>query len=272
MFTRLPVLALFTAGLLLTSGCISINVNGANATWATNDLKTISGNGHISTQNRNVGMFTAINKNGSVDMILQKGDTPRVQIIADNNLQDDIITDVNNGVLFIKTKNDINIIGSHRLLAVVTAPDINSLVQDGSGDVKIRPFTFANLQINKNGSGDLSIQANINQLTWNQNGSGDGLFKGNIGHGNLTIDGSGDVKLEGSADYLQLSKNGSGDLSAFDMPVKQMQLNKDGSGDASILVTDSLNTEMRGSGDIYAKGNPAGDVNVKGSGDFHHVP
>lgn len=70
-----------------------------------------------------------------------------------------------------------------------------------------------------------------------------------------TITGSGSMMLKGFANSNDVLLAGSGSLNAFDLEVTKTNLKLTGSGNAEVNVSDELNAELYGSGNIFHKGN-----------------
>lgn len=88
--------------------------------------RKITGSGHVVTKERNLAPFTKIEVSQALDCEVTQGNNQKVTIEADDNLQDGIITTVNNGVLKISSKyNNYNNIKSK--IIRIQIPIISSL-------------------------------------------------------------------------------------------------------------------------------------------------
>ena len=74
-------------------------------------VEKITGSGHVVTKERNLEPFTKIEVSQGLDCEVTQGNDQKVEIEADDNLQDGITTTVTNGVLKISSKynNFINV-------------------------------------------------------------------------------------------------------------------------------------------------------------------
>ena len=83
----------------------------------------------------------------------------------------------------------------------------------------------------------------------------------------LVINGSGDITAQGQVDELTADINGSGDLHAATLEAKAVQVKVNGSGDAEVKASDTFKASINGSGDIVYIGAPARvQTAVHGSG------
>src|SRR6476661_5978977 len=82
----------------------------------------ISGDGHIISQQKNVGSFNSISAGGQIVVHVRQDASPAVKIETDENLQSylDVFTDGN--TLVIRTKQGFNLDPSKDIIAYVSAP------------------------------------------------------------------------------------------------------------------------------------------------------
>jgi hypothetical protein len=77
-----------------------------------NNLNSITGSGKVIKENRTVvGEFKSVQVNNAIDLVIEQSDKTEIIVEADDNLQKEITTKVENGVLIISCKysNFINI-------------------------------------------------------------------------------------------------------------------------------------------------------------------
>ncbi|PWA06666.1 head GIN domain-containing protein [Flavobacterium laiguense] len=69
------------------------------------EINAITGSGHVTTEKRNVqGDFKSVSVNKAIDLIIEQSDKTEIIVEADDNLQKEITTTVENGVLVITCK------------------------------------------------------------------------------------------------------------------------------------------------------------------------
>lgn len=84
----------------------------------------------------------------------------------------------------------------------------------------------------------------------------------------LEIEGSGDITAYGQVESLTVVVAGSGDVDCSDLTANRASLSIAGSGDIEAFVRQSVTAQVVGSGDILVRGNPAQRTKqVVGSGD-----
>ena len=73
----------------------------------------------------------------------------------------------------------------------------------------------------------------------------------------LEIEGSGDITAYGQVESLTVGVAGSGDVDCSDLTANRASLSVAGSGDIKAFVRQSVTAQVVGSGDILVRGNPA---------------
>ncbi len=213
--------------------------------------KSIKGNGKMTTVTRTTSDYDGINCAGSFDFILVEGTEGKITIEGEENLIEYVVTEVKNGALVVKAKNDVNLKSSKNKTIKITIPfkDIEKVSLAGSGDLWNKDVLSSNdLDISLTGSGDIVLNIKATKTK-------------------ASITGSGDVTLKGSTNNLEASVTGSGDFHGYDLESNNTDVSVTGSGDAKVVCNENLKARVAGSGDISYKGNPkTEDTKVDGSG------
>ncbi|MBA2250294.1 MAG: DUF2807 domain-containing protein [Chitinophagaceae bacterium] len=220
---------------------ILISCNGING--------GIHGSGNIKTEQRNVGDFNGVLVSSSIDVEVVQGDHASVEISADDNVLRYIIVDINNGMLDIRQKDNTSFNDTH-ISAKVTAPVINKLYVEGSGNLTVNNILkdASQIEIKLQGSGD--IDATVNAP----------LIK-------ITSDGSGNITLKGKTQTLDAQSSGSGDLKCADLLSENTMITSNGSGNSNVYSSVSIKAKTNGSGDINYSGKPKStQIEKNGSG------
>ena len=224
-------------------------VSSANAQWWGG--KKIKGNGNMTKITRTTSDYDGIKCAGSFDYILVAGNEGKITIEGEENLLEYIITEVKDGQLKVKTKNNVSLRTSYNKTIKITIPfkDIDEIALSGSGDLwNEDKITANNLEVSLAGSGDIVLDIEATSI--------DG-----------SLAGSGDMTLKGKTNDLEISLAGSGDIHGFGLQANNTDVSVAGSGDIEIVSNKSLKARVSGSGDIQYKGNPAKeDTKVSGSG------
>jgi hypothetical protein len=210
--------------LLMDSGCMI------------NFPDSITGNGKVITQTRDLSEFSGIKVGSGIDVYLTQGETQRVEVEADENLQDYIRTEVVGNELHIYSDKNIRLAKSRRVN--ITCKTIDKIDVSSAGDVVgLSPFKTDRLDIDISSAGDLKFEVEANDI-------------------NISISSSGDVTLKGQAHNLKADLSSAGDLNAFDLVAEIGDITVSSAGDARVNITQEASLRSSSAGDIEYKGDP----------------
>lgn len=171
------------------------------------------GSGKIISDTRPVAEFSKINVAGSGDVIFKKGEKREVIIEADDNLWENVLTEVSSdGELKLGMKS-----GSYsnvHLKFIITNPTLNGVKVTGSGSVDVEGFFESKRFVS-------------------------------------VVSGSGSIRYEGGkTEQHDLTISGSGSINAAKLKANDASVEIYGSGDASIYAAKTLKTQITGSGSL----------------------
>jgi hypothetical protein len=207
--------------------------------------------GQTVKETRDVSGFSEVALSFSGDVFITQGNQFKVEVEADKNVMDVLITEIDGNTLVLKTKNgvwrnlgDVNV--------YITMPDIDRLSIAGSGDMVCESAVKSDeIELAISGSGSLRI-ANLSarEISAEVTGSGD-----------IIVNGSGADNAE-----LDATITGSGNIKAEGLAVSEATVKITGSGSAAVNVLKELETKITGSGSVNYKGNPLVNASATGSG------
>lgn len=210
-----------SGGTVITGGSFVNNFNSG-----------VRGSGKVVEDERPLtDTFDKVVSNGSVDVIVTKGDSNGLKVKADDNITPLVKTRVEDGVLHVETEGSYNTQHCPQVILQLDHP-LTAVTLTGSGDMQISGQDGA-------------------QLT-------------------ATLQGSGDLSVSGRVDQLNLSSMGSGDFNGQGLVADKAAVNSMGSGDTTVKA-DNLNVQLMGSGDCYYVGSPKLTKSVMGSGDIEQL-
>lgn len=241
-------------------------------------------------EERTVSVFTSIENNCSLDMIIKQGDVQKVIVVSPDKYLQKIETKVMGNTLVVDVKGSLSY-RNEDFHIEVTVKNLKEITNSGSSDIEILgTFNADNMFINMQGSGDLEGDFDVKDMEIKMHGSGDveisgingsldviqmgsGDFDGeslHLGSAHFSINGSGDAEVSGTAAMLELSQSGSGDFDGRSFEVKTAKIRKTSSGEADVHITDTLDARLSGSGDLNVKGRPEiTNFSANGSGEIH---
>lgn len=197
--------------------------------------QSISGNGRVVDDTRNVTGFNGIHVSSGIDVYLTQGSSFEVIVEADENLQDVILTELEGKTLVVGTDR-VNIRNAKSKKVHVTLPELTSLKISSAGDcVGQNPFTCEDLRISISSAGDLSLEVQADRI-------------------DLDISSSGDASLSGTADVFDVTLSSAGDLNAFDLVAAKVDVNVSSAGDARVHATEEIHMNASSAGSIFYRG------------------
>lgn len=199
---------------------------------------------------REVKNFHSVANAGAAEVFITMGDEEDLRIEGDDEDIERIETVVQNGILKIRTKRDINnwnvAIGSVKIY--ITAVKLGALLQSGSGIINLR--------------GEMSSASADIQLS----GSGKIIAKINAQSANVAMSGSGRVILVGKVGEINVTLAGSGDLNADKLLSENTKIKIAGNGAAYVNVKDNLDVKIVGPGAVNYFGDPKVSTKKLGEG------
>lgn len=238
----LPLSLLVIFSHLLT-GCITVDLGS-------DGFRTVRGSGNLSTEERPVSGIERIALYGIGTVEVTLGDRESLMVEAEDNLLEYLETEVDNGVLELRTRNLINLQPRKDIRYLVTVKSIEGLEILGSGNIVMDKVDTPSMRLVIAGSGDIDL----GDLT------ADSL--------DITIPGSGQVQVSGEVVSQTINVAGSGKVQAENLRSRSAEVRLAGSGDMTIWVTDDLTVRILGSGDIRYYGSPSLSQTILGSGNI----
>lgn len=137
--------------------CLIIILLVAGTQGCDDYFNCLEGNKVLIKETRNPGQFHAIHILGNYNVHLSQDSIFDVSVEAEQNLVPYIITRVNSGILIIKSR-DNRCLRTHKPITIyVKSPDIEELNIFGSGKFESDSLDLDELELNIEGSGDMSI-------------------------------------------------------------------------------------------------------------------
>jgi hypothetical protein len=177
-----------------------------------------TGSGNVVSESRTVSGFTKIDLSGAGDVIIEQNGTEALTIEAEDNLIPKLTSEVVNGTLRLGEKSNLTIHLTKPVTYRVSMKDVSGLMISGSGTVTASTITAPSLAVDLSGSGKITVGGTVEQQ------------------------------------HLKIS--GSGEYRAKDLQTKVASAEISGSGNATVTVSDKLDAQLSGSGQLTYYGNP----------------
>ena len=212
--------------------------------------QSISGSGNVVEKDRNISGFTAIQVSSGVDVHIKQGNSDKVIVKTDDNLQDRIKTELSGGTLKITAKGSIR--KAKAFDVYITAKDLTEISASSGSDVEgDGTLAFDKLRLNMSSGSDVELSIDAKEL-------------------HCELSSGSDADLDGKVGKLVVKASGGSDLKAKGLQVQDCKLRVSGGSDAFVNVNGDLDMEASGASDIHYSGSPS-VVHSKASGasDIH---
>jgi hypothetical protein len=204
-------------------------------------------------EERNVSDFYRLKVSSGIDVKLSQGNRHRVIIKANEDIIDDVETEVVNGTL--RVHIDRKWFGFRgNVDAEITFVELESIdVSAGSDIESVGLLGFNEIDIEASSASDLRLDLEASSLS-------------------IRASSGSDANLKGSARDFKARASSGSDINAYDFEVENATLECSSGSDVKAYVTETLNVKASSGSDIHYKGNPRlMDVNTSSGADLIKV-
>ena len=218
-------------------------------------LNLMAANGNSDkTETRQVSNFNGIKVSTGIDLYITMGTTEEVKIVADDEIIDDLITEVKDGTLRIYMKQSNSWFnwnsGNQTRKAYVTVKDLQEIQASSGSDVNSEnTLNGENLKVSASSGSDVTLD---------------------IHYKNFSLDASSgsDAKISGKTKNFEAEASSGSDIKAQDLESTICKINVSSGSDASVNVTDELYAKASSGADVRYYGNPqVKDIDESSGGD-----
>lgn len=183
--------------------------------------------------------FNKIESDVIANVVFVQSNTVRVEASGPDNYIPYIMVSVQDSTLHIAMKKESPKLKNNKLLITVSAPELQSLVCGGVGDVTLKDSVkVKNLTLSSHGVGNLLAEALVGCRI------------------EVSRNGVGNMYLKGKADTAYYTSDGVGNLDASGMIVSDVTIRRDGVGNASCYAARTIDISSGGIGNLHYYGNP----------------
>ncbi len=225
MKTTVSILFFLLGGTFLMTSCTEIFNN------------SISGSGNVVTEKRAVGTFSAIEAETGLNVIVRfEEPSGEVEVVADDNLQPYIHTELHGDLL--KIKSDRSIRHARSKDVYVSAGSLKEIrVSSAANLTGENKLVTHDLQVDVSSAADLDLD----------------LEAGTV---NVNVSSSGKANLSGKTDRLVAHASSAGHLNADNLEAGVCEVDASSAGEVNLNVTTELSASASSAGSIRYKGNP----------------
>jgi hypothetical protein len=219
--------------------------------------EVLGGSGKVVTEKRQPGDFTDVVVDGTFIVILHESDTTEVTIRADDNLMRTVETFVSGTTLHIKLKDGVRVVHGNTMQIDLKSPVYHSVTYKAGrvlmpGDTEGTVYNVDTLH--------------TDHFTYTVNSNNNAVFLVKTPKLDLFLNGNGHISVRGTADDYHCEVNGNADINGIELASADANIKLNGSGKHSIIVSNTLDAVVKGSGKIQYLGDPVVHSEVQGSG------
>ncbi|MDD5621737.1 MAG: DUF2807 domain-containing protein [Actinomycetota bacterium] len=212
----------------------------------------VRGSGNIATEERDVSDFHKIHLSGIGNLIITQGEEESLTIEADDNIIPIIETDVFGERLNIGFKKGYTFTPSAAVKFYLTVVDLDEISLSGSGNIDCDDLRTEALQFDVSGAGDLDFDIEAERVE-------------------VVVSGAGNIILSGKVDSQKIEINGAGKYDGEDLESRECAIKVSGAGSATVNVSELLDVEINGVGNVYYAGNPSVKQDISGLGKIKSI-
>ncbi|SHF45349.1 Putative auto-transporter adhesin, head GIN domain [Mariniphaga anaerophila] len=209
-------------------------VGAFNAALAGNSKKT---------EIRKVKNFDAVSVSTGIDLFLRMGDEKEVKVVADEDVVDNIITEVKNGTLRIYSKKSnffgfFNFSSSSPRKVYVTVSDLKSIEASSGSDVKSENTLRGDaLNVSSSSGSDVVLDVIYKDVS-------------------LSSSSGSDIRVTGKAKTVKAAASSGSDIDARNLISEICYANTSSGADISVFAKQEIHAGASSGGDIRYYGNP----------------
>ncbi|WP_338408611.1 head GIN domain-containing protein [uncultured Flavobacterium sp.] len=196
------------------------------------DLKSITGSGHVTSENRMVqGSFKSIEVSNAIDLEVEQSGKTEIIVEADDNLQNEITTKVENGVLIIACKYS-SLIDVESRKVIVKMPIINGLQASSASTIKSRnTLKGENIDLKASSAADVNLSLEFDAI----------YCKASSGSS---------INIDGKALKLETNSSSGSTIDAKDLLVNEVIAKASSGGSINVHPIVNLDAKASSGGDI----------------------
>ncbi|WP_281226490.1 head GIN domain-containing protein [Flavobacterium aquiphilum] len=216
------------------------------------NINSITGSGHVTTEKREVsGDFKSVSVSSAIDLVVEQSDKTEIIVEADDNLQKEIITKVENGVLVITCKKG-NFINVSSKKVTVKMPVIEGLEASSASTIN-SATTLKGTNLSLASSSAASIHATVEYETVELDGSS-----------------ASNQNIKGKALQIEATTSSASVIDATDLLANEVVASSSSGGSITVHPIVKLKAEASSGGNVAYNGSPKTVQKEESSGGSIH--
>jgi hypothetical protein len=200
----------------------------------------LQGSGVSKTETRELPTLTGkVEVQGAFRATIRPGDKGSVQLSGDDNILPLVETDVTDGSLVIRIKDDTAIRPNVTLKADITLPKLTSLTASGATIVRATAGECERFEAHASGASRVTVE---------------GIKSEKVA---FTLDGASDLTADGATSDLKVESNGASQIHAAKLSADSADVNLSGASRAEVAAAKSVRGDASGASNLEVVGDPA---------------
>jgi putative autotransporter adhesin-like protein len=221
---------------IVMAAVVAVLFTSCNTNFAS--LKKVDGSGNVVTKNRNFSSdFTSISASNGLEVVIEQGANSKIEVEADDNLQEHIKTEVTEGEL--KIYSDVNIRNAKSKKVFVQLAKLNSLETSSGASVTSKNI-LENTSIDFSSSSGSEINVKVNASTVSCDSSS-----------------GSEIKISGKADKLDTESSSGSSIDATDLVVKSAVADSSSGSSINLNATETITAEASSGSSVNYTTKPA---------------
>ena len=201
------------------------------------DGNSVDGSGNVISQDRHLSGFTGIRVQNGMELTLEQGDSYKVVVEADDNVQPHILTEIENGTLIISS--DRNSFRNVTMEVTVTMPTISKIEANSGTSVNSKNTLLGtDVTIVATGGSSVELAIESDKVT-------------------AETDNGSSMTLRGKALTLQTTSGAGSNLDAESLVANDVKSQASSGSSVSVHPAVNLNANASSGASISYSGNPA---------------
>lgn len=184
----------------------------------------VRGSGNVTTEQRDVGAFTAIDVASIGEVVVTQGNAERLMVETDDNIQPLVLSEVRGDTLHLSMKPNTSLAIIPRLIFTVTVRNLKQITLSGAGTISVRGFSGDQLTVDHSGVGALTVAGTVKEqhVTLSGVGNYDGTTLVSD-RATVNLSGVGDVMVN-VRERLDATVSGAGSVAYIGTPELHKQI------------------------------------------------
>lgn len=220
---------------IIITSIISILMLSCN--FSVNFGRGVDGNRNVVSEDRTISNdFESIKVSQGLDLYITQSNDVSLSVEADKNLHELIMTEVENGVLRIYTKENIRRAASKKIMLNIN--DVSAIKATSGSDVySTNTIEAETLELNTTSGADMEIDVKTQTL-------------------NCRSTSGSDLKLSGTTNMLIAEATSGSDIKAANLKAENSKVKATSGADISVNTSKELTARATSGGDVRYSGSP----------------